>query len=125
MTNTVVSYGDARVLHVDEQGPPIASEDDGRDLLEGAMHENAQWIAVPVHRLGDAFFTLSTGLAGAIVQRLQNYGCGLAVIGDLDRDAAASTSFRALVTEANRGRGNLLFATDAADLRRRLQARVR
>jgi hypothetical protein len=124
MTGKIGTYGDARVLHVDDQGPPIASEDDGRDLLERAMHEDARWIAVPASRLDEAFFTLSTGLAGTIVQRLQNYGRGLAIVGDLDRGAAASTSFRALIAEANRtgGRGNLLFAVDAADLQRRLQA---
>jgi uncharacterized protein DUF4180 len=124
MTSKIGTYGDTRVLHVDDQGPTIASEDDGRDLLERAMHEDVRWIAVPVSRLDDVFFTLSTGLAGAIVQRLQNYGCGLAIVGDLDRDAAASPSFRALIAESNRtgGRGNLFFAADAADLQRRLQA---
>jgi hypothetical protein len=111
------------IVYLDEAGPPIASEDAGRDLLELGMAEDARWIAVPVARLGEAFFTLSTGLAGAIVQRLQNYGFGLAVVGDVAGHAAASDSFRALVAESGRGRGSLLFAADAADLQRRLAAR--
>jgi hypothetical protein len=125
MTDKIGTYGDTHVLHVDECGPAIASELDGRELLERAMQQDAEWIAIPASRLGDSFFTLSSGLAGAIVQRLQNHGCGLAVLGDVQRHAAASTSFAALVAEADRsgGRGGLLFATDAADLRRRLQAR--
>jgi len=125
MTYKFGTYGGTHVLHVDECGPAITSELDGRELLERAIQEDAQWIAIPASRLGDAFFTLSSGLAGAIVQRLQNHGCGLAVLGDVERHAAASTSFGALLAESNRtgGRGNLLFAADAADLRRRLQAR--
>jgi hypothetical protein len=110
------------VVHLDEEGPPIATEDAGRELLELGMAEDARWIAVPVPRLGDAFFTLSTGLAGAIVQRLQNYGLGLAIVGDVERHSAASDSFRALVAEAGRGRGSLCFAADADDLQRRLAA---
>jgi hypothetical protein len=111
------------VVHLDESGPPIASEEAGRDLLELGMAEDARWIAVPVQRLGDAFFTLGTGLAGAIVQRLQNYGLGLAVVGDVEPYVSASDSFRALVAESDRGQGSLLFAADAADLGRRLAAR--
>ena len=115
----------ARVLHLDDHGAPIASEEAGRELLEQGMAADVEWIAVPVARLGPEFFALETKLAGAIVQRLQNYGFGLAVVGDVSAHTEASASFRGLVAEADTGRGSLVFASDADDLAKRLAARAK
>lgn len=114
----------SRVLHLDPAGDPIASEEDGRTLLEEGMAADAEWIAVPVERLGEPFFALETKVAGAIVQRLQQYGFGLAVVGDVSARTAASESFRGLVVEADRRRTSLLFVRDEAELRARLDARA-
>jgi len=73
------------------------------DLIAAALESGATTVAVPVERLDPAFFDLSTGVAGELVQKAVNYRLGFAVVGSLPVSATSSTSFMAFVREANRG----------------------
>ena len=53
-----------RVLECAADGPKIAGERDAADLVNEAFNEKARVIAVPVERLSEDFFTLSTRVAG-------------------------------------------------------------
>ena len=59
---------------------------------------------MPVTRLDGRFFSLRTGVAGAIVQKLVQYRRRLAVVGDISGYVAGSNALRDLVYESNRGR---------------------
>ncbi|HRD47480.1 MAG TPA: DUF4180 domain-containing protein [Caulobacter sp.] len=108
-----------RVLVVAADGPPVATERDGTDLIGDAMGEGASWIAIPVARLSDDFLTLSTGLAGAILQKAVNYRINVAIVGDVSAKMAASKPLNDFVGESNRGR-HVWFVESLEALRARL-----
>lgn len=99
-------------------GPPVRSDRDALDLIAEALGHQVDLVAIPVQRLPDEFFTLGTGLAGAITQKFVNYRLRLAVVGDIGRHDGSS-ALRAFVSEANRG-GQLWFVADLAELESRL-----
>lgn len=102
-------------------GPPIADEQSAVDLMAELWGQEVQWLALPVDRLTEDFFRLRTRVAGAVVQKLQQYGFRVAVVGDISGYVAASTALRDFVYESNRGR-QLWFVADEAELDERLRA---
>ena len=96
-------------------GPP-----DALDLIGDAGYQGAAWVAVPVERFDERFFELSTRVAGDIIQKFVQYRVGLAVVGDISRHTAASSSLRDFVRECNRNR-QTWFLNDADELRERLK----
>ncbi|SEM25749.1 DUF4180 domain-containing protein [Nonomuraea pusilla] len=111
--------GDDRVFVYEQDKPRLRGGDDVLDLIGEAGYRGATWVAVPVGRLPEDFFSLRTGVAGEIVQKFANYRLGLAVVGDVADRAAASESFAAWVREADRGR-QVWFVADLDELRTRL-----
>ncbi|MEU9115469.1 DUF4180 domain-containing protein [Streptomyces sp. NPDC048483] len=73
------------------------------DLIGEAMGCSAEVVVVPVERVADDFFSLSSGLAGEIVQKFVNYRIRLVIIGDISPHVAGSQALRDFVREANRG----------------------
>lgn len=119
MTHAVEDIGGVRVLVLDPDGPVVATERDGTDLIGDAMGEGAQWLAIPVARLSDDFLKLATGLAGAILQKAVNYRINVAVVGDISAKMAASKPLNDFVGESNRGR-HVWFVESLDELRARL-----
>jgi hypothetical protein len=111
-----------RVLVCAAEGPKLVSEHDATDFVGAAIEQQARLVAIPVARLSDDFFHLSTRLAGNVVQKFVNYNVQLAIIGDLSTWTAASNALRDFVTEANRGRA-IWFVDDQHELERRLMPR--
>jgi hypothetical protein len=109
------------VLHVSTTDLP--HERDVVQLIVDAYHvHQADWIAFTPEQLGDDFFELRTGRAGAVTQKFVDYQMGLAVVGDISVRTAASASLADWVRESNRGK-NLWFVDDLDELGRRLQNR--
>jgi hypothetical protein len=119
MSDSVSTRHGTRVLLCTPDGPALATEQDAADLLGVAFSLEADLIAVPVERLDERFFTLRTGVAGAIVGKVANYHRRLAVIGDISAHLAASESFNDFVAETNRGR-QVWFVADLGELDARL-----
>ncbi|MFI1933328.1 DUF4180 domain-containing protein [Streptomyces sp. NPDC020330] len=115
----VVEYHGVPVLVCDAGGVAIADAQDALDHLIGAAFACAEVVAVPSTRLDDRFFDLSTGLAGAILQKFANYRLRLVVVGDIGHHLAAGSALPALVREANRRR-DIWFVPDLAALADRL-----
>lgn len=115
----VLEIGGVRVLLLDEAGGPVMTDRDASDLVGLAMEAGAAWLAVPVARLGAAFFELSTRIAGETIQKLVNYRVSLAVLGDLSAEIAGSKALHDFVYESNKGR-HVWFVADLAELERRL-----
>lgn len=121
MSGVVHEFGGTRVLACADAGQSLAAAADAGTFLGDAWAANADWIAVPLARLGPEFLVLRSGVAGAVVQTFVNYRVGFAVVGDLSPRLAASESLRDFVREANRGR-TTWFVADLAELERRLAA---
>ncbi len=110
-----------RVHRLDACGEPWTTNHATTDLIGAAMYDRVDLLVVPVERVDPAFFDLSTGIAGELLQRATNYRVRLAVVGDVTRWTAESASLRAFVEETQRG-GHLWFAPDDAALDARLEA---
>ena len=95
------------------EGPAIAAEADSNDVIGSTYGLGIDLIAIPVDRLVDDFFWLSTGLAGAVLQKFQQYGFRVAILGDISRFTAESPSLRDFIYESNR-RGQVMFLADRA-----------
>jgi Domain of unknown function (DUF4180) len=67
-----------RVLHLDVDGPVIATAADTSDLIGNPWFEHV--IAVPVRRLDPAFFHLQSRLVGEMVQKVVTYRLTLAAL---------------------------------------------
>jgi hypothetical protein len=122
MTDLVKTIHGTRVLVCDPYGPKLATERDGDDVLSAAFGEGAELVAVPVARLSDDFFRLSTRLAGTVVQKFANYQVRLAIVGDVSGWTASSKPFHDFVYEANHGT-QLRFVKDMTELEASLSTR--
>lgn len=100
-------------------GAVITSEQDALDAMAAAYGVDMDRLAIPVALLAEDFFRLRTGLAGAVLQKFQNYGLKVAIVGDISRYTDRSGSLRDFVGESNR-HGGVLFAADADSLARML-----
>jgi hypothetical protein len=116
--NTTTING-VRILDVPVEGPPLGAERDALDVIGATYGREVDLIAIPVSRLHPDFLTLRTGMAGAFLQKLQNYGYRAAFIGDISPAVAASSALRDLVYESNKV-GQVLFVASDEELRKRL-----
>jgi hypothetical protein len=105
----------ATVLTFPADGPKLATDRDAVNLIAETYGQEADVVVVPVERFDEGFFTLSTRIAGEIVQKFVNYGLRLAIVGDIDRHLEASSAFRDYVRETNRGR-QVWFVADLDEL---------
>lgn len=109
------------VLMVAPDGPVVSSDGDALSFIVSAGSQGAELVVLPIERLGDDFFELSTGLAGAIAQKFVNYRMRLAILGDISDRIETNKPLRDFVNETNRGR-QLWFVADTDELDKRLAA---
>jgi hypothetical protein len=107
----VMQINGLNVLELEAAGPLLGSERDATDILGEAFSSEATVIVLPVERLDPEFLRLRSGLAGAFIQKLQNYHCRLVILGDISAAVAASTALRDFIYETNKA-GYHLFAAD-------------
>ncbi|CAN5299166.1 hypothetical protein BH11PSE2_BH11PSE2_02700 [soil metagenome] len=119
MTSQVSDIAGVRVLALSTGGPLIRTDREAADRVGEALSHRANLIVLPVERLGDDFFRLSTRIAGEIIQKLVNYRLRVAIVGDIARYIADSEALAAFVRESNRG-VTVWFAADFAELTARL-----
>jgi hypothetical protein len=104
---------------VPAEGPPIGSERDALDLIGATYGQEVDLVAIPVSRLDPDFLKLRTGLAGAFLQKLQNYGFRCTVVGDISAAVTASSALRDFVYESKTV-GQVLFVESSEGLRNEL-----
>ena len=121
MSDQLQSIGGVEVLVGAADGPPVGATT-VLDLVGDALGRAAEWIALPVARLDPDFFSLRSGVAGDVVQKLTNYRLRLAVLGDIAPLTDVSTALRDWVREVNRGT-TVWFVADLDELAGRLAGR--
>lgn len=119
MLDTVRDIHSLRVLVCATDSETLAREQDANDFISAAWEHQAAMVAIPVERLADDFFRLSTRLAGEVMQKFANYNLRLAIVGDIARWTANSKALRDFVYEANKGK-SVWFVADMAELEQRL-----
>ncbi|MFI2433451.1 DUF4180 domain-containing protein [Streptomyces sp. NPDC018693] len=118
--NSLVTLHAVRVLRCAPDGPPLDSERAALDLIGDAFGHEAEVVAVPVDRVGEEFFRLSSGVAGAVMQKFVMYRVRLAVVGDVTEYVERSTALRDFVRETNAG-DHIWFLPDHDELAARLR----
>jgi hypothetical protein len=119
IVHSVITLGALKVLVISADGLFLGSEAGALDLISAAYGQDVDLIAVPTSRLGETFFELSTGIAGAFIQKIRNYRYRLAIVGDISRHTNASKSLRDFVFESNKGK-DVLFVPDLDAIAARL-----
>ena len=108
------------VWQLPAEGPPLGLGSSWNELIGESYGQGIDLFAIPSGRLDPEFFRLASGAAGEFIQKLQNYGFRIAVVGNIDAYVEKSRSLGDFVRETNR-RGHHLFVRDAAELAARLQ----
>jgi hypothetical protein len=96
-------------------GPILAHDTDVNDYISAGWDAEADRLVFPVSRLSPDFFKLSTGLAGAVLQKCTNYNFRVAIVGDISAYTAKSGPLRDFVYESNK-RGDVRFVASLSDL---------
>lgn len=102
-------------LALASDGPLISTEGDANDVIGDAFGQGADLVVIPVGRLSPEFFRLSSGLAGAVLQKFTNYQLRVAIIGDISSYTENSAPLRDFVRESNRS-GQVRFLRTADEL---------
>ena len=106
---------------LDRSGPAISDGQAVVDVIGEAWAQEADLVVVPVERLAPAFFQLSSGVAGEVLQKFVTYGFRVAVVGDIGAHLAASSALRDFVRESNAGH-HVWFVPDRPALDARIEA---
>lgn len=91
--------------------PVLRTVRDATNLIGDAMGHGAAAVAVPVDRIDPAFFDLSTGFAGEVLQKAANYRLAFAVVGDISPYTERTKAFRDLVVESAHATGYCFVPT--------------
>lgn len=111
------------VARLADEGPLLGTEQDALDLIGATYGHDIDLLIIPVGRLQPDFFRLRTGMAGGFLQKMQNYGLRVAIVGDITPAIAASEALADFVRESNRI-GAVLFVPDEAALQAHIGADV-
>ncbi|HET6971378.1 MAG TPA: DUF4180 domain-containing protein [Phenylobacterium sp.] len=103
------------------EGPQLDGERAAADVIGDAFGTGARIVAIPLGRLAPGFLTLSTRIAGEVIQKFVNYKFRVAFVGDVSAAVAASDALRDFVRESNRGR-HVWFVDDLPALAAKLDA---
>ncbi len=80
MELSVVDEGGIRVLEGEPGQRFMAGVEDITRVIESCLSAGVDAALLYSHNMTDAFFDLSSGQAGAVLQKLRNYGVRLAVV---------------------------------------------
>ena len=98
------------VAVVQSQSPLITDAQSALDLMASIRYEHhVTNIAIDKAAFSDAFFVLSTGMAGEILQKFVTYQMKLAIIGDYSN--YTSKPLRDFMYESNKGSHIFFVAT--------------
>jgi hypothetical protein len=119
MSGSIREIAGEKVFVCAPEGPTLEGDRWPSDFIGDMYVAEAKVIALPVARLGDGFLTLSTRIAGEVVQKFVNYGIRAVFVGDVSEAVAQSNALRDYIREANRGR-HVWFVADMAELETKL-----
>lgn len=121
MTTNVYDLHGVKVFALSPDGKKIRTGVDANEVIAEAYAHDPGCVVIPVERLDDAFFELRSGVAGEVISKFVAFRMRVAIVGDIARQIAESSSLRAFVYESNRG-NQLWFLASMDELGSRLEA---
>ena len=107
MNVKIIETNSRKTAVVNSDVPIISDGQSALDFFANIGYEyNCRDIAINKAAITEAFFKLSTGIAGEVAQKFVNYGYRLAIIGDFSR--YTNKPLRDYIYECNKG-GHLYF----------------
>jgi hypothetical protein len=113
MELSVVEEDGVRVVEGQPDQPFLSSVEDANRIIEACFADDVDSVLLYPSNLTAAFFDLSSGEAGAILQKLRNYGIRLAIVRPPD-SVPFSSRFGELVAEERQGQYFKVFETRSA-----------
>lgn len=98
MTYTLHTINGQAIAEINEKTVAIH---DGQQFLDIIMNQTADNVVIHAVTLGEAFFDLSSGIAGDILQKAVNYRIRLAIVGDYT--GYTSKALHDFIYESNKG----------------------
>ncbi len=80
----------------------ISNADEALQLMADLYYQDFNKIILHEENITPAFFDLSSGIAGEVLQKFSNYGVQLAIVGDFEKYPGKSLSD--FIYESNKGR---------------------
>jgi hypothetical protein len=111
----VVEQNGVKVVEGRPEESLVTNADEARCIIEACVAAGADTAVLYAENLPGAFFDLSSGVAGAILQKLRNYRVRLAVVCVPGR-VTLSKRFGEMLAEERQGREFALFESRAAAL---------
>lgn len=110
----IVSHhtADLIIAEIRSDGIVITSALDGLDLLSTVYYQGFDKVILHANLITPAFFDLSTGMAGEILQKFSNFRVRLAIVGDFS--GYESKSLKDFIFESNT-RGHVSFVETLKD----------
>lgn len=96
----IVEKNNQKYIKLNHAGNLIQTERDALELLSVCTEHETNLLLIPEESLSDEFLCLSTGIAGAVLQKFAQYGIQAAAVLDKSRTKGR---FREFLTESNRG----------------------
>ncbi len=100
----------------------LTNVNDAMDLILSATFEfNCNNIVLSAENLDDSFFDLKTKFAGELLQKLVNYNCSIAIVGDFSvYDSKALKDFIFECNSLDNRGSRIFFVTDYEEAIKRL-----
>lgn len=114
MTITLTEFNGIPLAEIHADGVVIANAQDALEVLANCGYQGARKIIVHQENLVPAFFDLSTGIAGDVLQKFSTYDSQLAIVGDFS--GYSSNSLKDFMRESNRT-GRIRFVPSVAEAR--------
>ncbi len=113
----IVERNQVRCAVVESDGLVLTDGQSALDLLMAAKYEaGTPNIVIAKKYIAEAFFILSSGLAGEILQKFVNYGGRIAIFGDFSH--YTSKPLKDFIYESNQGKRVFFVATEAEAVER-------
>ncbi len=101
MNCRVITIGDKRYVECVSSEIKLMTEQDTLELIAACMEHDTSLLMLNGEVFSEDFFKLSTGVAGAILQKLVNYQIKTAAI--ISDELANRGRFREMALETNKG----------------------
>ena len=110
MTKTITEINGTRIAILDSDAAIITDRQSAIDLVAALIYEDdCGGAIIGKTAFDESMFTLSSGLAGEVLQRFTSYRVRLAIVGDFEQ--YTSKPLRDFIRESNRG-GHVAFVAD-------------
>ena len=117
MNKRTIESNGFRIVLINSDVPIIAGAQTALDLLATINYDDeSDRIAINKEAIVEGFFTLSTGLAGEILQKVVNYRKKLAIVGEFSH--YKSKPLHDFIYECNRGSDIFFVSTEQEAINR-------